>query len=290
MPSLGKPTGLDANNPYREIQKYRGPNDNSGQLQKMVEMDKGEFLNNIVGKNGQVGKSAIKVVDGTKHGKLDKDGFLKLLMHQLSNQNPMKPVDQNKMAADLAQFSQLEQISNMNKNLEKVLADDIVKKKFFAASFLGKKVMTNGSSVKHYGEGSSSSINFKIPKDMAKGLIRIFDSQKQMITQLNLDARPAGTHSISWDGKQLDGMDAGKGVYTVQIKAWDRFNNEISAKTQAKGLVTGVSFDRHGEPVVTVDDKKVYLRDVENFQLVKNNQEKEMANKAYQRAQKEVVH
>ena len=281
MPSMGKPTtGLV--NPYSGARKYRGPNDNLSQLKKMD--DKGKYLNSLAGNKKFSGESSLKVVDGAKHSTLGKDGFLRLLMNQLSHQDPFKPVDQNKMAADLAQFSQLEQMSNMNKTLEKTLEDNLVKKKFFAASFLGKKVMTRGASVRQYGEGEVSYINFKTPKEVNKGLIRIYDQRKQVISQIELGAKSSGVHSIAWDGKQLDGMSAGKGIYTFQVRAWDRLNNEIPVETQAEGVVTGVDFDDHGEPVVTVEGKRVYLRDVKGFSLSKG--EESMARMQYQLAEK----
>ena len=233
MPALGRPLGGD--NPYQGIKKHK-----------------------------ELTRSP-KIVDGKKHGRLEKDGFLRLLMHQLNNQDPLKPIDQNKMAADLAQFSQLEQMTNMNKNLEKSLENNIIKKKFFAASFLGKKVITDGASIKYRGEGEQPAVSFRISKAMAKGLVQIYDKNKQMIAQLNLQAKPPGIHTIPWNGKQLDGMDAGKGIYTFQVKAWDQLNNEIIAETRAEGVVTGVSFDEHGGSIIIVDGKKVYLRDVKTF-------------------------
>ena len=201
------------------------------------------------------------------------------------------------MAADLAQFSQLEQMTNMNSKLEKAFGDDMVKKNFFAASFLGKKVITTGASIKHHGENTMSSINFEIPKTIANGLIQIFDKKGQMISQLNLGARFPGAHSIEWNGKQLDGLDAGKGLYRFQIKAWDELKNEIPVETHAEGLVTGVAFDQYGEPVITVDSKRVYLRDIKSFQLPQDRplghhgdlgqSGGKIANKAYETTQRQ---
>ena len=292
MPELGRPLELAANNPYRNVKKYQGPNNNLNQLKKIK--SSGEYLNTIAGNKERVGKTAAKVVDGTQQGRLGKDGFLRLLMHQLSHQDPLKPVDQTKMAADLAQFSQLEQMTNMNKNIEKALTDNIVKKKFFAASFLGKKVMAQGASIKHRGENTSSSINFSIPQSAAKGIIQIYDQKRQMISQLDLGARPAGAHRVSWDGKQWDGQDAGKGLYHFQVKTWDELNNEVPVETQTQGLVTGVSFDQYGEPMVMVDGKKIYLRNIQSFQLAQdekmahhvNKNNKVVAGQAYGNNQK----
>ena len=265
MAALGRPPGVEANNPYRNVKKYEGTNSNSNQLKKLKST--GQYLNEISGNKDRVGKSGAKVVERAQHGRLGKDAFLQILMNQLANQDPLKPVDQSKMAADLAQFSQLEQMTNMNKNLEKAFGDDAVKKKFFAASFLGKKVISKGASIKHYGKNTASSINFKVPKAVDHGIVQIFDKRGQMVSTLDLGTRFPGLHSIAWDGRQLDGLDAGKGLYHFQIKAWDKLKNEIPVETQSEGLVTGVNFDQHGEPMVTVDSKRVYLRDVQSFQL-----------------------
>ena len=191
------------------------------------------------------------------------------------------------MAADLAQFSQLEQMSNMNKNLEKSLADNIIKKKFFAASFLGKKVMTRSASVKHHGEGSTATINFKVPQAIERGFVRIFDQKRQMIAQIPIGQKSAGSQSVLWDGKQLDGQDAGKGIYTFDVKTWDRLNNQVVAQTHAEGVVAGVDFDQYGEPIVIVDGKKVYLRDVQSFHLP---QDKQIHSKAYQKIKEQGMH
>jgi len=47
--------------------------------------------------------------------------YMKLLVTQLQNQNPLEPLDNNEMAAQLAQFSELEQLENMNASFSRVL-------------------------------------------------------------------------------------------------------------------------------------------------------------------------
>ena len=96
----------------------------------------------------------IKYVDAKTHNKMGKDEFLKLLTVQLNNQDPLKPVDQKKFAADLAQFSQLEQMANMNTKLESIQANKNAESKFYGASFLGKIVRTKGTTIEHDGSGS----------------------------------------------------------------------------------------------------------------------------------------
>jgi len=69
---------------------------------------------------------------------------------------------------------------------------------------------------------------------------------------------------VTWDGVALDGSPAVKGKYTAQVKAWDDLNQPIGTRTEATGIVQSVTFDS-GEPVLTVNNQKVFLRDVASF-------------------------
>jgi len=63
--------------------------------------------------------------------------YMKLLVTQLQNQNPLEPMDNNEMASQLAQFSQLEQLESMNSNFASILATT---EQTYAASLIGKEV------------------------------------------------------------------------------------------------------------------------------------------------------
>ncbi len=63
--------------------------------------------------------------------------YLKVLIAQLQNQNPLEPLDNTEMASQLAQFSQLQQLESMNSNFAKVLAAN---ENTYAGSLIGKEV------------------------------------------------------------------------------------------------------------------------------------------------------
>ncbi len=63
--------------------------------------------------------------------------YMKLLITQLQNQNPLEPLDNNEMASQLAQFSQLQQLESMNTSFAKVLATTELT---YANSLIGKEV------------------------------------------------------------------------------------------------------------------------------------------------------
>ena len=79
-------------------------------------------------------------LDGTPNG-LGKDDFLKLLLTQLSNQDPMKPMEDKEFIAQLAQFNTLEQMQQANKHLIDMVSSQSLSQ---ASALLGKNVESVG--------------------------------------------------------------------------------------------------------------------------------------------------
>lgn len=252
MPGMGKPR--------------IGVKNNFSNIGMKKPVDKGELLNKL---SGYTEKS--RFVDASKHNKMGKDGFLKLLANQLANQDPTNPMDQKKFAADLAQFSQLEQLTNLNKKFEGMSKNDSMEKKFFAASFLGKEVTTKGTSIDLRNSGDKASIPFVLDRDAKKVMIRMFDAKNNLIGQIDKEGLGKGSHRVEWNGVALDNTPAIKGKYRIEIRGWDQNLEPFQGETRSSGIVTGVSFE-NGETVFKLDGKKsVSLRDVENFQVPVHN-------------------
>lgn len=256
MAEIGRPKQA---NPFNGIALKRS---SSRKKEKAI----GDKLNDMAGIRPEQ-----KFVDAKDHNKLGKDGFLKLLSHQLSNQDPMKPMDQKQFAADLAQFSQLEQLTNMNNKMDGMQKNDGTENKFMAASFIGKQVTSSGTSVAYDGEGRSVSLPFYLDKPATNLMVRVYDNKNQLIAQIEKESLGSGSQNVIWDGLQLDGAVAVKDNYRLDVTAYDDEMNKFKGKTKSTGLVTGVHFEK-GEAVLEVDHtKKVFLRDVENFGLAKKN-------------------
>jgi flagellar basal-body rod modification protein FlgD len=253
MPSMGKPQFAKAHNTFSNISMKETK-------------DRGKLLNKLSGF-----KEKSLFVDRSKHNKMGKDGFLKLLANQLQNQDPTNPMDQKKFAADLAQFSQLEQLTNLNSKFEKLSNNDALEMKSLAASFLGKEVTTKGTTINLKNDGDSASIPFILEKNASKAMIRIFDQKNNLIGQIDTQALNKGSHRFTWDGVSLDGTPAVKGEYRIEVRGWDNQMEQFLGETKSTGLVTDVTFE-NGETVLKLDGQKsVSLRDVENFSIPVNN-------------------
>ena len=193
MPEIGKPEA--GPNPFSNIKRNPGP-------AVRREEDLGKALNTLAGKEDRNG--GVRFVDRRKHNQIGKNEFLELLTFQLANQDPMKPMDQHKFSAELAQFSSLEQLVNLNSKVKKLNPKPEVQDKFYGASFLGKEVMTQGTSVK-IDEGTSQvEVPFYVSKNSDKVVVRLLDSKGQMAFQKELKGHERGNHVFKWDGIGMD--------------------------------------------------------------------------------------
>lgn len=263
MPEMGKPRTLQEQ-AFGNVQMAPRRMNNLNDNREINSLEKERLLNKLTGYQK---KSIYKEGD---HNKMGKDEFLKLLTHQLQNQDPMNPMDQSKMTGELAQFSQLEQLTNLNTKFDKLNRNDNVEDQFYGASFLGKEVVTTGRSLKHNGEGTESDVLFTLDKNASKVLVRIYDNNNAMVGEMWKENIGRGNQTITWDGTQLDTTAAAAGDYSVQVHAWDYQADPIDVKTKVTGTVESVFFE-NGQTVLLVDGKKVFLRDVDSFHIPGKN-------------------
>lgn len=255
MPEIGRPT-TQQEMQYRQV--TMGPKGPSGKGKSEAQLRE-ELINKATGQ-----KPKNDLYKEGPHNQMGKDEFMKLLAFQLQNQDPMNPMDQGKFTGELAQFSQLEQLTNLNKKYDNANKTQGMQDKFYAASFVGKKVVTHGSSLNLKNSGDPGDVLFKLDGDASKVMVRILDDKNNIQGEIWKEGMSRGSHQVTWDGVALDGSPAVKGAYRAQVRAWDNNGNEVGTKTEATGLVQSVTFDE-GEPVLTVDGQKVYLRDVASF-------------------------
>lgn len=260
MPEIGRPN-IEAPNSFSEVKMAVRPSPQN----KKGDSSVGEKLNKMAG-NNKSGDS-VQFVDRKTHNQIGQNEFMKLLTVQLAHQDPMNPVDQQKLSGDLAQFSQLEQLTNMNSKLDKLGGNAAPELKYYGASFIGKKIVTKGTTIDYKGEGTSARIPFNLPEKAKNVIVRITDDKGQMVGQIEAKDLPAGPNMVTWDGKAMDSHSAGKGFFNVSVFAFDETGNKFNGQTKSEGLVTGVHFDE-GETVLEIDSKKnVFLRDVESFSM-----------------------
>ncbi len=182
---------------------------------------------------------------------LDKDAFLKLLVAQLSHQDPLKPTEGTEFIAQLSQFAMVEQAIAQSSKLEVLSAQVRGLSNNEATGLVGKSVTVRGKGIAFDGSlatGASASLS----GPAAKVVVRIEDAQGKTVRTLDLGPKNAGALPITWDGKDDLGNMAAKGNYTVKVEATAEDGSPVAASQDVTGNVMKVTFEK-GYPELLLD-------------------------------------
>jgi flagellar basal-body rod modification protein FlgD len=172
---------------------------------------------------------------------LGKDDFLKLLVTQLQNQDPMNPTDSTEFVAQLAQFSSLEQMSNVNDNLKVVQLFEQSINNAQAVNFVGKTVKASGSMFE-LGTGETHEIQYQLGEDADAVYVSIYNSSGEIVKKIEMDQMTAGSQSVVWDGKDENGNAAPAGTYSFSLQAKNKDGEIMESAAFIEEIITGVSY------------------------------------------------
>lgn len=195
---------------------------------------------------------------------MDKDAFLKLLVTQLQYQDPLEPTDNTEFVAQLAQFSSLEGINNLNSSMEGISKSVTGMQDISSAGLVGRVAKTAGSTFEFIG-GMDSKFGFDLDSAASSVKVSVADSKGSLVRSLDMGALSAGDHLIAWDGTDNDGVQLGEGAYTFKVTAVDQQDRTVMAAPYTTGVITSVGFDAgastlkvNGLPVSRNDIREIY--------------------------------
>jgi flagellar basal-body rod modification protein FlgD len=204
-------------------------------------------LENVIGKSSTSSASSTKAIG--------KDEFMKLLLAQLKNQNPLNPMDGTDFAAQLAQFSSLEQLSNLNTELKTQGLNQMTLGYAQSANMIGKVIEAqNGNTVT--ADGSTVDVNYRLAKDAENVTMYIYDQEGRLVQTLEDTAKKEGMNKTTWNCSAI-----AKGTYSFQVAASDSNGGSVAAETILSGVVTAVHF-KNNNISLTVNGQELALSDV----------------------------
>jgi flagellar basal-body rod modification protein FlgD len=191
---------------------------------------------------------------------MDKEAFLTLLIAQLQHQDPLNPADSTEFTSQLAQFSSLEQLSNVNKNLESLKLYQASINNSQAVAIIGKEIVFAGNSFE-VKSGQASACEFELSAAAKQATVTIYDRTGNFVADIALTGLPAGQQSVTWDGKGRNGNTVADGSYTFEVQALGANGETLTATTQSRGTVTSITFE-DGITYLMVGGSKVAIGDV----------------------------
>jgi flagellar basal-body rod modification protein FlgD len=180
---------------------------------------------------------------------MGKEEFLRLLVTQLSNQDPMNPLNGQEFAAQLAQFTSVEQLLNIqqtlvaNGELNMMLAQGI--NSGVASGLIGRMVEADSAQIVWDGASAGGS-GFMLQHAATEVDVMIRDAAGNVVRTMSLGALEGGRHVVEWNGRDNNGSSVPKGAYTMEITAKDADGLDVATSSFMTGRVDRVTFGQDG--------------------------------------------
>lgn len=174
-----------------------------------------------------LGSPAVASSAGAKTASaLGQQDFLNLMLAQLKNQDPTKPMDSSAFLGQLAQFSTVQGLSNLQSSFSSFASSMNSNQSLQAAALVGHSVLAPGGSAM-LNEGGSINGAIDLPSSAGDVTVNVYDTSGQLVRRVPLGAQPAGLSGFHWDGLTDNGTAAAPGVYVISGSAL------LNGKTQA---------------------------------------------------------
>lgn len=183
-----------------------------------------------------------KSTTAAKEEVMGKEDFLSLLVAQLQNQDPLNPDDPTEFTAQLAQFSSLEQLSNLNDSMDNLVTSNANSDKLTTLNTIGKEVIYEDGNFDFSGEPVT--LGYKLD-GAAKEVTLALQLDGATVATLKGTDLTKGNHFITWDGLATNGQPAAQGNYKIVIQAKAAEGESVAANPLIRSEVTGV--DLNGE-------------------------------------------
>ncbi|MCD4735780.1 MAG: hypothetical protein K8R53_07025 [Bacteroidales bacterium] len=183
-----------------------------------------------------------------KEEALGRDSFLTMLVAQLQHQDPLNPMDGTDFSAQLAQFSQLEQLINLNDSMETLAAAFTENSEGDAVGYIGKQV-TGNVDIMNVDQGTVSGGFYNLGQS-GDVMVTITDADGKTIKTLYEGQQNAGSHLIAWDGTDSAGKAVEDGSYQYTVMANSGYGY-AQVPSSVTGKVEGVTYN-NGNPYLVV--------------------------------------
>ena len=176
--------------------------------------------------------------------KLSSDNFMELLIAQIQNQDPMKPMDNAEFISQIATINQVTGIQELKASFDGLSKSLVSNQALQAAGLIGREVLApTGLGVLQPNGSIRGSV--ELPNASAKVSVIIYDSAGQAIRRLELGSQAAGDVAFKWDGLREDGTYAAPGTYLVSAEAEFSGKNE-AVEAYVANTVSGVTLGSSG--------------------------------------------
>jgi flagellar basal-body rod modification protein FlgD len=158
-------------------------------------------------------------------------------------------------AVQLAQFSSLEQLTNLNTEIKTQGVNQLTLGYAQSVNMIGKEVIAQNGNIITV-DGDTASLSYNLDSEAQAVSVSIYDQNGQLVKTIDASGKAAGVNTITWNCS-----DVAPGQYTFAVSATDSSGNSVSTSSMQSGKVTAVHF-KNNAITLTVNGQEIALSDV----------------------------
>lgn len=198
------------------------------------------FINSIDTTALDSGGVSTSKVSSSTDPQAAQDRFLKLLVAQLNNQDPMNPLDNAQMTSQMAQINTVTGIQQLNQTMESMSQQFASMQAMQGTMMIGRSVVTEGSSLSVNEDGIATG-GVQLGAAASNVKVEITTAGGQVVGQIELGAQEAGQRNFTWDASKYSGD---KSALKFKVTATNAAGVAVESTPLAHSKVTGMNFDK----------------------------------------------
>jgi flagellar basal-body rod modification protein FlgD len=169
------------------------------------------------------------------YNQLGMNSFLTMFTTQLRYQDPTNPMESYELAAQLAQFSSVEKLTELNNNTKEMQSYLASLTNAQMINLIGKEVVGLNSTLQVKADKvSNASYQLNAASDVT---VKIYNADNVLVRTITVGPQAAGSHDINWDGRNDAGEKVAEGFYTTKVEAVDGDGKKLDIKPTIHGTV-----------------------------------------------------
>lgn len=193
-------------------------------------------ISSVTGSNASANRQS---ADGLTSAAGQEDRFMKLLVAQLRNQDPLNPMDNAQMTSQVAQINTVGGLEKLNRTVEQLLGSFTQLQAQSALQLPGRSVLVAGDALTLAEGRAIGGVELDAAAESVS--VEILDPAGAVVRRIDLGAQPAGVRSFTWDGLQANGSAAPEGLWQMRLTALAADGQPVAARTLAAQPVQAVS-------------------------------------------------
>jgi flagellar basal-body rod modification protein FlgD len=190
------------------------------------------------------GGLGLNVPQASPKGDLGQEDFLQLMLTQLKNQDPFKPMESGEFLGQIAQFGTVQGLAGLQTSFDSLSSSLVSNQALQASTLVGRSALVESDSLS-IGAGQPVAGAVDLEASTAALTVTIRDALGQPVRSIELGQQPSGLVPFQWDGLAADGAPAPAGRYSFEA-AYRSDNQSVAADTLVRAPIDSVLIGSDG--------------------------------------------